>query len=231
MPYIPRKSWTPCGQSVIFCARPLNRYDGSIIEEWMSAARHLALNMQPSGLTLTFVCNANDVETANNVKTASDLVELLMKMPPLKECTIRLADDPTKADPQQLAFHLNLETTKLFKFTDLPDELQLQVLESSYLILPNPVYYLPQHDFKFRYTWCSAKAGCGACLDSYKACCCSIFHAASSSLYTCWTPTHLLPLVKNKEGSPTHLFQPEFLLHPTRGTGLTWMSVLFCPPT
>ena len=33
-------------------------------------------------------CNANDVEIAN------DLVEPLMKMPPLKECAIRLADDP-----------------------------------------------------------------------------------------------------------------------------------------
>jgi len=157
MPHIPRKSWHPCGQSVVFCARPLDRYDRSIIEEWRSAARHLALNMQPSGLTLTFVCNANDVETANNVKTANDLVEPLMRMPPLKECAIRLADDPTEADLQQLASHVKSETTKLFpgssfRFTDLPDELQLQVLESSYLILPNPVYYLPQHDFKFRYT-------------------------------------------------------------------------------
>lgn len=195
MPHSPRESWHPCGQRVVFCARPLNRYDGSIIEEWRSAARHLALNMQPSGLTLTFVCNANDVETANDVKTANDLVEPLMRVPPLKECAIRLADDPTKAD----------------------------------LNLPNPVYYLPQHDPKFRYTWCSAKAGCGACLDSHEACCCSTFHAASSALCTCWTPTHLLPLVKNKEGSPTHLFQPEFLLHTTRGTGLTWRPVLFCP--
>lgn len=79
---------------------------------------------------------------------ANDLVEPLMKMPPLKEYAIRLSDDPTKADLQQLASHIKLETTKLFpgpcfRFTDLPDELQLQVLESSYLILPNPLYYLP----------------------------------------------------------------------------------------
>ena len=98
MPHIPRKSWHLCGQSVVFYARPLNRYDRSIIEEWRSAAGHLALNMQPSGLTLAFVCNANDVETANDVKTANDLVEPLMRMPLLKECAIRLADDPTKAD-------------------------------------------------------------------------------------------------------------------------------------
>jgi hypothetical protein len=83
---------------------------------------------------------------------------------------IRPADDPTKADLQQLASHIKLETTKLFlgpsfRFADLPDELQLQVLESSYFILPNPVYYLPEHDFKFRYTWCSAKAGCDSCVD------------------------------------------------------------------
>ena len=92
---------------------------------------------------LTFACNANDVETAN------DLVEPPMKMPPLKECAIRLADDPTKANLQQLASHVKLETTKLFpgssfRFMNLPDELQLQVPESSYLILPNPVYCLPQ---------------------------------------------------------------------------------------
>ena len=103
MPHIPCKSWHPCGQNVVFCARPLNRmlrHDRLVIEEWRSAARHLALNMQPSGLTLTLACNANDVETAN------DLVEPPMKMPPLKECAIRLADDPTKADLQQLASHV-----------------------------------------------------------------------------------------------------------------------------
>ena len=46
---------------------------------------------------------------------ANDLVEPLMKMPPLKEYAIRLSDDPTKADLQQLASHIKLETTKYFR--------------------------------------------------------------------------------------------------------------------
>lgn len=151
-------------------------------------------------------------------------VKLLMKMPPLIECAIRLADDPTKADLQQLASHVKLETTKLFpgssfRITGLPDELQLQVLESSYLILPNPVYCLPQHDLKFRYTWCSAEAGCGACSDSHKACCCSTSYAVSSSLYTCWTSMYLFAV--SKKMKPDDSIRPEFLLHPTRGTSVT----------
>ena len=51
---------------------------------WKELCTHLLATISPEKLGLTFVCDVKDLESANQI------IEPLMTLPPLRECTIQL---------------------------------------------------------------------------------------------------------------------------------------------
>ena len=114
----------------------------AIIAEWYRTIDHIAPHIQDSSLSLYFICDVVDIDTA--IAAVKPLLD--QSLPTLAECNIRLSPD---IDPQiqQLACQAAekamghsqqdlLPSSKAFPFLALPVELRYQILQHTDIIAP-----------------------------------------------------------------------------------------------
>jgi hypothetical protein len=189
----------------------------TILSEWQITALYIAAHIRPARLSLYFVCDVNDLETATRA------LEPLSSFPTLADCSIRLARQPDhilRDMAQQAAMRVmgyQDRSNQTFPFLSLPCELRQQILQYTDLVTPlreiewNPeskfhLYYStaqcggPLHGeyplqcplnihraCRFRNCWENSPQGVG--------CFCHEYHAAFSSKCKCWSPPTSLFLV------------------------------------
>ncbi|MCJ1259163.1 hypothetical protein MMC24_006999 [Lignoscripta atroalba] len=201
--------WDRCRSCHAACKRgddePISKSTANgkaILQDWNLLADRIATNIQPSRLKLSLIC-----DTINS-DTAKDTVEPLIKMPTLAECAIRLGQAPN-LELRRLAEttvfrvvdrpvdHLNSP----FRFLDLPEEIQIQILEYTDLVAPFNLHWNP-------YTGLSRSDCCARCMDTLESCCCPPQHAAFSSMgCDCWRiPSELFQVSHKMRNYATQIF-------------------------
>lgn len=110
----------------------------TVFEEWRQASEKLSAFITPGQLRLKLLCDAADFMTGQEV------VASLMKLPVLKDCTIRLGspDTPGLGELARLSRlqakgvvskHVKHVKTS-FRYNDLPNEIKLMVLDNTDLV-------------------------------------------------------------------------------------------------
>lgn len=187
------------------------RHDEAVsVEELHKLCRLLQAHVQPNHLKLSFICDVADVEIAEQV------IRPLSHLPLLRECSIRLGflhfTPLSEQIPllQQLARKTADAMThrpnpKAFRYTDLPTEIQLQILSHTSLITPYSLIwglnteiastisspFFEPRTFPYL-SYPSASECCSKCSPSPASrrasliCSCWTAHAAFSSTCTCW---------------------------------------------
>jgi len=196
----------------------------------------LGLNIVPGRLKLAFVCDVDDGETAE------EFIAPMKQLPNLKECAVRLGILPmgktnVRSNLQYLAGETALRLTgrwadQPFRFLDLPQEVQLQILSYTDLLASrdlqrvtagcvpgrNPVTFFEragiefdastdwdQDHFPTRY-FNNLKC-CGKCFDVSGVCLCRARHAAFSITCTCWRiPTAIFQVSKKIKQDAESIF-------------------------
>jgi hypothetical protein len=175
--------------------KPLGRIshaDKAVILDWQRTAARLASHIQPHRLSIQFICDTQDYETAKQI------VAPFWQLPRLKACAIRLGQ---QRDPalRQLAEEAALYSTSgfqsahsssPFRFTALPEELQTRILRFTDLIAPSEIEWQPGRGFQVR----RRPRGC---IKWWTGCLCRRYHAAFSPTCKCWEPPSALFLVSH----------------------------------
>jgi hypothetical protein len=180
------------------------------LAEWESVANYVLANCQLSNLCLEFICDVDDIESAERA-----VKPLLSIKSALAQCHVRLGRSPNP-DLQALAkyvadnatrTHLNPSSSP-FRFMELPVELQIQILNYTDLITPSlEVEWCPTRRFGLQYARiaCPGYKGWDCCTpelhnnfqfrhcrynvgNKYDLCFCYRRHAAYSSACHCWIP-------------------------------------------
>ena len=180
-----------------------NEHRGDILFNLEDIVQSLGENLRPGQVKLTFGFDALDITMANNV------TKLLLQLPIMKECTIRLGDKPT-LNMRQLAERtatkmkgiddsLSKKVTDPFPSGQLPKELRLMVLKHTDLVRSR------EHGFAVQdlQMWIPEKSlmplqtCCHGCKNAGDICCCQRIHAAYSTTCKCpWPPICLLFMSK-----------------------------------
>ncbi|PPR00207.1 hypothetical protein CVT26_009074 [Gymnopilus dilepis] len=182
-----------------------------VIGEWTQACKILQSAVRPD-MRLNIICDCADVETAQMI------AEPLRSLPKVTECSIRLGQSPAM-EWRQLAEETALLLTgrplvSPFRFSDLPKELQKEILSHTELVSP----YILQGSSDL-YTEDCAQATfipfekgdvdcCLQCTDAAEACCCSVNHAAfSTTQCKCWSfPAALFNVSREMKREATAIF-------------------------
>lgn len=135
----------------------VSRADKNVLKQWARICRHLALHLTPSQLRLCIICDCEDWDTAREVtRTASVL-------PLLQHCAIRLSAHRDET-LRQLAKHTALCLTGqeeplvgIFRFLDLPKEIQLRILEHTDLIADRTLEWGPHTTLEFHSSVCKSE--------------------------------------------------------------------------
>lgn len=176
--------------------------------------RHILLNLEnivqslkkdlgPGQIKLTFGFDALDITMANNV------AKLLLQLPIMKDCAIRLSDKPT-LNMRQLAertairmkginHSLSKKTVDPFPFSQLPKELRLMVLKHTDLVRSKEHGFAVQdlQMWILEETLMPLETCCHRCTNKGDICCCQRVHAAYSATCICpWPSTCLLSMSK-----------------------------------
>jgi hypothetical protein len=120
-------------------------HGGRAISEWKQIYNYLAFHILPNRLKLAVIC------TTDNAAIAKIVTTQILRLPRLKECSIRLGDKHNKdlfCLAKETAINAIYRSIKLrpsiFRFMDLPSELQLRVLEFTDLVTPwDLAWYIP----------------------------------------------------------------------------------------
>ncbi len=188
-----------------------------ILSEWQRLWQFLSKEIQPDHLRLTVTCDVADLEAARQY------VEPLLLLPKLRDCAIRLAENPstTWCTPIQQVARQTAEklcgqsaTHGSFRYMDLPKEIQLQILEYTDLVSPLDLAWLangnkkylrsPFNPFYQNQLWIPDTANpnppgqlvcCGECSVLSGACSCWSRFAAFSTTCRCWRMPRSLFLV------------------------------------
>ncbi|KAI1274850.1 hypothetical protein F5Y07DRAFT_409607 [Xylaria sp. FL0933] len=118
------------------------------ILKWQTAIRHVLSHANPKELSLYLIC-----DTGASTETDAVLEPLLaspglLKNFSLRLCTERVHDAITVARKAAARIEGRVETTKPFRFLDLPTELRMQVLEYTDLVTPyNQIQWDSQQGF------------------------------------------------------------------------------------
>ena len=220
----------------------------AIIAEWYRTIDHIAPHIQDSSLSLYFICDVVDIDTA--IAAVKPLLD--QSLPTLAECNIRLSPD---IDPQiqQLACQAAekamghsqqdlLATSKAFPFLALPVELRYQILQHTDLIAPyRQVDWNPRDGYYLHYS----VAGCDWVCDpddhhgcqfrqcskhtEGHGCFCPRYHSAFSTHCHCWQPpTSLFSVCKalHEETQDVFFTQNQFIIAPVDGYGNTANTIL-----
>ena len=193
----------------------ISRYDKSVLREWYQVCQRIAALMSTSRLTLSVMCDTTDLETAEEV------VRPLRCLPaPLKDCAIRLGQKPdyqrrrlAEITVMQAMARWSIEDlTAPFRFTQLPREIQRQILEETDLVAPYDLEW--DLDFGLLSADC-----CRHCTDSLEICCCSSQHAAFSTTCICWKmPTAIFQMSHQVRTYAIQIFYSRNHFTVTRGT-------------
>ena len=109
-----------------------------ILKDGRWAARRLSGAIQHDRLRLSIVCDTLDRSIAKSI------ISLLVHMPTLAECAVRLGQ-ALNCEIRQVAESAVLRVTARqprntpFRFPDLPEELQMQILSHTDLVAPDPI--------------------------------------------------------------------------------------------
>jgi hypothetical protein len=125
-------------------------HGGRAISEWKQVCNYLAFHILPDRLKFSVVCGSV-VCAADNSAVAEILTAQILRLPGLKECIIRLTDTHDKAlfclakETAINSLHRSIKSrSSIFRFTDLPSELQLRILEFTDLVSPwDLAWYIP----------------------------------------------------------------------------------------
>lgn len=162
--------------------RPLGniaRQDRAVLDEWQNLVNILTANVHFRSLRLSFVCDTRDFQTAQIV------IESLSYLPPLRDCSIRLRQNPDWPT-YCLARSTNLQligqtSEEKLDQTDrhIPNEILEQILSYTELVAP------------FQIEWCPDRGlvpfdCCKTCTDTLDCCCCSFYYAAYATSCSCW---------------------------------------------
>lgn len=162
--------------------RPLGnvaRQDRAVLDEWQNIVNILAANVPFQSLSLSFVCDTRDFQTAQIV------VESLGYLPLLRNCSIRLRqnpDWPTYCLAQSTSLQLigQAPEEKLGQNNQhLPNEILEQILSYTELVAPFQLEWCPDHGLV-------PFDCCKTCTDTLDCCCCSFYHAAYATSCSCW---------------------------------------------
>jgi hypothetical protein len=156
------------------------------IREWDTLCRYLSLAISPGQLRFTLICDVADLDTGKQV------IEPLLRLPTLKQCTIRLGRQ-RKYELTALARETSLrmmgspilEPGK-FPFGSLPKELRLYILGFTHLGQQGS--YADRHSHlrivrsKLRYQRIGSfwQACCRHCTETLIDCCCPSARSAHS---------------------------------------------------
>lgn len=184
------------------------------LSDWRSALAHMSAHIPQKQLNLFFICDVRDLETAK--KAVEPLLD--ENFPVLASCNIRLGKD-RDSSLENLARETAMKatgqsckpiSTSPFRFLDLPQELQCQVLEHTDLIAPcREVSWNPREGYYLHYNvlYCEGdkycisdghpeickRRSCYALLNN--GCFCYRHHAVFSTICNCWCPPTALFLV------------------------------------
>ena len=223
-----------------FISKAKSGYFKLILREWEKMCQFLAARIISGRLKLAFVCDMDDVETAE------EIVAPMNQLPILKECAIRLGILPVgntdvRSKIQQIAGKTALQLTgrwidRPFRFLDLPQEIQLQILGYTDLVAShdlqrvsagcvpgrNPVAFfehggieLDKHTRRVVREGCSTYTEmkfddfkcCGKCFSVYGVCLCRARHAAFSTTCTCWRmPTAIFQVSQKMRNDAESIF-------------------------
>ena len=158
----------------------ISRYDRSVISEWRRLCGYIARHIPQSQLKLTVLCDTADYETAEEV------VKPLLGLPTLQDCSIRLGQRPSHKLRRLAELTIARVTGRptdylefIFRFTDLPEEIRLQILGYTDLVAP--------HDLQWDSVYGLAPfIYCESCSEVSEACCCPVIHAAFTAQCGCW---------------------------------------------
>jgi len=113
-----------------------------------SVIGYLIPRIEPKKLNLYLVCDSADIQSARGIAGP------LLQLPLLKDCAIRFGridcrsySTETKRQLQQLAANTTLRLTgrlnvQAFRFLDLPQEIQLKILEFTDLVTPYDIQWI-----------------------------------------------------------------------------------------
>ncbi|KAF8179952.1 hypothetical protein K438DRAFT_1842386 [Mycena galopus ATCC 62051] len=186
----------------------------AIISCWRDTCAHLAMCIQPQ-LRLTFICDAEDVESAKQV------VDPMLAFRPLAQCTIRLGRQYTLYGLTQLATETaqcltraTVGATTFPQYDNLPRELRLHILRATHLGCLGD--YHPKHhtqrvelgrvlNANAFYQWDTTC--CDSCTETYRDCCCPRRRAAFSPGCTCRSvPTELFRVSRQTRTDAIEVF-------------------------
>lgn len=209
------------------------------MKEWQRLCRDLKAHIQPNQLRLSLICDVADVESADEV------AHPFLQLPVLRDCAIRLGSiylrsatsdsGPLQQLARQTADKMtDRSTERTFRYTDLPNEVQLQILEHSDLVSPFDLIWafntnvardtrMPFYEYR---TFKSPSEPwdficCRQCSPLSEACSCWPKHAAFSTTCTCWRmPLSLFLICRKMKQDAEFVFYSKnhFLLLPKRWT-------------
>jgi hypothetical protein len=205
--------WSPYCHALCFDSkrerlfRNSKRHDEvSSIKEWQQLCQLLKVNIQPDRLKLSFICDSADLEIAEEV------LRPFSQVPLLRECSIRLGLNYSRAasensDALKLQNLARQTIDKMtgrpvpgtFRYSNLPNEIQLQILAYTDLVTPYDIVWalntsaahVIKSPFYEHRTFPhpddpQGSTCCGQCSSTPQACSCWTRFAAFSSTCTCW---------------------------------------------
>ena len=184
------------------------------LQRWCATIQHILSHARQEVLQLDLVC---DVESFD---LASMVLQPLSQAHNLADCSIRLSPQQSPV-LRELARSTALRATggkttlPQFQFSELPREIQLQILEYTDLVTPlREVEWTPGYGYYVRirdeldercpcyFNKQPGEVGCihqfGYCWEGTTACFCRRYHAAYSRTCKCWAPPQALFLVSHR---------------------------------
>ncbi|KUI62865.1 hypothetical protein VP1G_09991 [Cytospora mali] len=166
---------------------PVGFLSSGVLTEWLETAKVIGPSFKPRTLELSFICNVADVEAAEAIAAS------LRHFPIMLSCDLRLSSKPNgqiqgiAKEAATKAVGQTPPPPSLFRFTDLPAELRLEILKYTDLITPlKEVEWNPKDGYYLRYRTIT-------CIRAYKP---------SYEFGTCpppgdWTPNDRVPCDQN----------------------------------
>lgn len=206
--------------------KPTFQREIKAMAEWKRLCRHLAASTTPKRLRLCVICDVADVEAAKQI------VEPMLELPILRECTLRFGLKARQEELQELARKTVLKLTGRtitgiidtpFRFMDLPREIQLHILRYTDLVSPKDLAWCPDQAIdgyrvvqssSIRWQLYSSTTAyeyfcCGSCSssDATESCCCTTRHTGFLTTCECWTmPTALFSVSRRMKEDATSIF-------------------------
>jgi hypothetical protein len=178
-----------------------SRHDKLFMSEWTEVCYRIAAH-GTSRLRLSLMCDIGNLETARKITQP-------LEMAILGKCSIRLGQDPTPETihlAQASALHaMKVPDTEPFRFTDLPGEIQDQILGYTDLVAPDELEWSPRIGLYTSRLY--TRHCCRTCTDTLEACYCPTQHAAFSPSCTCWSfPLPIFRASRKVNSAATRIF-------------------------